>query len=577
MTAPIRIGNASGFYGDRFSAGPGDAHRRAARRADRRLPGRADHADPRPGPAEGPVARLRADVPAPARDRPRRRPSTAASRSSPTPAGSTRPAWPRRSRTLAGKLGLHPQDRVRRRRRPPATAAGSTRHAADRQRVPRRVGHRRVPARRRGRRGHRPGHRRLAWSSARPPPTTAGNATTSTRSPVPPWPGTSSSAAPRRPAATTRSSPSSATAAPARLPDRRDPRRRQQRHHQARRHRRRGHVDTVTAQLLYEIAGARLPRAGRDDPPRHDRARARTGPTGSGSAASRASRRRRRSRSSLNSARRVPQRGDVRPDRAGHRGQGGAGPAATRAGVAEATGRAGVVRSPAPSKPNADTEEAASALLTCAVKDPRPEAGRAGVLQRRGGAGACRATPASTSPRRPATARRTGSSPAGYVAHPRGRARRRTAGRRPRVTVEPAAETRPLTPVDGIELPMPLPQRRDGTQAPADARGPARPRRRCAVRGQGRRREPRRVGAQRRRPGAGSRTTLTVELFQELLPETAAADVDRYELPEPAGGQLRHRGLLGRGRGVQTRFDPQAKALGEWLRSRYVDVPEVLL
>jgi hypothetical protein len=25
------------------------------------------------------------------------------------------------------------------------------------------------------------------------------------------------------------------------------------------------------------------------------------------------------------------------------------------------------------------------------------------------------------------------------------------------------------------------------------------------------------------------------------------------------------------------RFDPQAKALGEWLRARYVDVPEELL
>ena len=37
------------------------------------------------------------------------------------------------------------------------------------------------------------------------------------------------------------------------------------------------------------------------------------------------------------------------------------------------------------------------------------------------------------------------------------------------------------------------------------------------------------------------------------------------------------RGLLGEGVAAQARFDPQAKALGEWLRSRLVDIPEVLL
>ena len=34
---------------------------------------------------------------------------------------------------------------------------------------------------------------------------------------------------------------------------------------------------------------------------------------------------------------------------------------------------------------------------------------------------------------------------------------------------------------------------------------------------------------------------------------------------------------LGAGVAASTRFDPQAKALGEWLRSRHVDIPEVLL
>jgi hypothetical protein len=36
-------------------------------------------------------------------------------------------------------------------------------------------------------------------------------------------------------------------------------------------------------------------------------------------------------------------------------------------------------------------------------------------------------------------------------------------------------------------------------------------------------------------------------------------------------------GLLGRGVAASTRFDPQAKALGEWLRSRIVEIPEALL
>ena len=36
-------------------------------------------------------------------------------------------------------------------------------------------------------------------------------------------------------------------------------------------------------------------------------------------------------------------------------------------------------------------------------------------------------------------------------------------------------------------------------------------------------------------------------------------------------------GLLGEGVAASTRFDPQAKALGEWLRSRVVDIPEELL
>jgi hypothetical protein len=73
------------------------------------------------------------------------------------------------------------------------------------------------------------------------------------------------------------------------------------------------------------------------------------------------------------------------------------------------------------------------------------------------------------------------------------------------------------------------------------------------------------------------RAFLTVEKVKELLPETADLVVDRYELPNLRAVNFVLRGLLGAG-GVaaSTRFDPQAKALGEWLRSRIVDVPESL-
>ena len=37
------------------------------------------------------------------------------------------------------------------------------------------------------------------------------------------------------------------------------------------------------------------------------------------------------------------------------------------------------------------------------------------------------------------------------------------------------------------------------------------------------------------------------------------------------------RGLLGDGVAASTRFDPQAKAVGEWIRSRHVEIPEELL
>ncbi|RKR89582.1 uncharacterized protein DUF1446 [Micromonospora pisi] len=70
---------------------------------------------------------------------------------------------------------------------------------------------------------------------------------------------------------------------------------------------------------------------------------------------------------------------------------------------------------------------------------------------------------------------------------------------------------------------------------------------------------------------------LTVERLRELLPETADLTIERYELPNLRAVNFVIRGLLGEGVAGSTRFDPQAKALGELLRARVVDVPAALV
>ncbi|MGW3328790.1 acyclic terpene utilization AtuA family protein [Streptomyces virginiae] len=71
--------------------------------------------------------------------------------------------------------------------------------------------------------------------------------------------------------------------------------------------------------------------------------------------------------------------------------------------------------------------------------------------------------------------------------------------------------------------------------------------------------------------------TLTVEAFQALLPETAQHTVDRHVLPHLRALNFTVTGILGDGVASGHRFDPQAKALGEWLRARHLDIPVALL
>ena len=70
---------------------------------------------------------------------------------------------------------------------------------------------------------------------------------------------------------------------------------------------------------------------------------------------------------------------------------------------------------------------------------------------------------------------------------------------------------------------------------------------------------------------------LTVERLRALLPETAGLELRRYAFPNLLAVNFVVVGLLGEGVASSTRPDPQAKGLGEQLRARLVDLPAALL
>ncbi|WP_432885045.1 acyclic terpene utilization AtuA family protein [Kribbella sp. CA-245084] len=223
-------------------------------------------------------------------------------------------------------------------------------------------------------------------------------------------------------------------------------------------------------------------------------------------------------------------------------------------------------------KPNAESEEEASVFLRCAVKDPDPK-----VVGRAFSSAAVELALASypgfhvTAP--PGDGSPYGVFRAGYVdihevehvvVLPDGT----------RTVIEPAAETQPLAPVDDIEEPMPLLQLSSGPPRTREV-----PLGRIAGARSGDKGGDANVGVWVRDEKAWRwlAHTLTVDLFKQLLPETQPLVVTRYLLPNLWAVNFVVEGLLGEGVAAQARFDPQAKAVGEWLRSRYIDVPEVLL
>ncbi len=70
---------------------------------------------------------------------------------------------------------------------------------------------------------------------------------------------------------------------------------------------------------------------------------------------------------------------------------------------------------------------------------------------------------------------------------------------------------------------------------------------------------------------------LTIEKFRTLLPEADPLEIRRYAFPNLRALNFVVVGLLGEGVASSTRPDPQAKGLGEYLRSRVVDIPVGLL
>ncbi|WP_108933364.1 acyclic terpene utilization AtuA family protein [Streptomyces ardesiacus] len=218
-------------------------------------------------------------------------------------------------------------------------------------------------------------------------------------------------------------------------------------------------------------------------------------------------------------------------------------------------------------RPDAPTEETASALLRLVVRDAGQEAvgralsGAAIELALAGYPGFhVLAPPGKGAPYGVFEARHVPRETVEHVAVlPDGR----------RTTVAPAPHTAVLAPVPEPPLPEPLPP------------GPVRraPLGRVAGARSGDKGGDANVGVWARTDDAWRWLAheLTADRFRELIPEARDLPVTRHVLPNLRALNFVVESLLGEGVAAQARFDPQAKALGEWLRARHLDIPEVLL
>jgi hypothetical protein len=217
--------------------------------------------------------------------------------------------------------------------------------------------------------------------------------------------------------------------------------------------------------------------------------------------------------------------------------------------------------------PDADTEEAASALLSCVVRDPDP----ANVGRQFSSAAvelALASYPGFTSTAPPGDGQVYGVFQPGYVdAAEVPHVAVHADGTRTEITC--ATETLELALADPPLLPDPLPTG-PTRRAPLGLIAGARSGDKGGSANVG-------VWVRTDEQWRWLANTLTVERLKELLPETADLDVTRHLLPNLRAVNFVIEGILGQGVAYQARFDPQAKGLGEWLRSRHVDIPESLL
>ena len=218
-------------------------------------------------------------------------------------------------------------------------------------------------------------------------------------------------------------------------------------------------------------------------------------------------------------------------------------------------------------RPDADTEQTASALLTCTVRDPDPN-----IVGRRFSSAAIELAldsyPGFHTTAPPSDGAVYGVFTAGYVpatevehiaVHPDGT----------RVVIPPATETLDLAEVDEPVLPDALgagPTQRLPLGTIAGARS--------GDKGGGAN-----IGVWVRTDAQWQwlANTLTVDLVRKLLPEAKDLPISRHLFPAIRAVNFVIDGILGKGVAYQARFDPQAKGLGEWLRSRHVDIPEGIL
>ena len=70
---------------------------------------------------------------------------------------------------------------------------------------------------------------------------------------------------------------------------------------------------------------------------------------------------------------------------------------------------------------------------------------------------------------------------------------------------------------------------------------------------------------------------MTVKKLKELLPDLSTFKIDRYDLPNIKSLNFYIHGILQDGISSNNRKDGQAKSLGEYLRAKYIEVPQLLL